>query len=360
MEIVSVKLSNNSYDILIGPGLLMQVPTLLKDIGFSDKAVIVTDPTVRELYGEDLKQRLVNGGFDILLIEVPKGEEQKSLETAGRLYQELTDFYAERSTPILALGGGVIGDLTGFIASTYMRGVPLVHIPTTLLSQGDSSIGGKTAVNHGQLKNKVGAFYHPILTISDINTLKTLPPREFSDGLAEIIKHGIILDEKFFGYLEQNLDKAKDFDDSTLEKIVSRSVEIKAGVVEKDELDLGLRNILNYGHTVGHAIESVSGLTIWHGEAVAIGMITEARISNRLGKLGSSQVNRLQKVIGKAGLPTQIPDLRTEELIQAMKHDKKITGGRLKFILPSRIGEVFITDEVSQAAVEEVLLDCHG
>ncbi|MEE8413324.1 MAG: 3-dehydroquinate synthase, partial [Dehalococcoidales bacterium] len=357
MKKVNVKVSGSNYDILIGSGLLMQTVALLKEIGFSDKAVIVTDPTVKKLYGEDLKQRLIDSGFDVLLIEVPEGEEQKSLETAGRLYQELTDFYAERATPVLALGGGVIGDLTGFVAATYMRGVPLIQIPTTLLSQGDSSIGGKVAINHGRLKNKVGAFYHPKLTISDINTLKTLPPREFSDGLAEIIKHGVILDEEFFSYLENNFDKAKSFDDNVLEEIVSRSAEIKAGVVEKDELDLGLRNILNYGHTVGHAIESVSGLKIWHGEAVAIGMLAEARISSKLGILANNQVSRLKTALTKAGLPIEIPDLQTEKLIEAMKHDKKITHGKIRFVLPERIGEVFITDEVSPAVVEEVLLN---
>ncbi|MBA7606683.1 3-dehydroquinate synthase [subsurface metagenome] len=326
MEKVRVRLSSNSYDILIGSGLLMQTAARLKEIGFSDKVVIVTDPTVKNLYGDTLKQSLVDNGFEVLLLEVPEGEEQKSLEMAGRLYHELTDFYAERTTPILALGGGVIGDLTGFVAATYMRGVPLIQIPTTLLAQGDSSIGGKVAVNHDQLKNKVGAFYHPKLTISDISTLKTLSPRELSDGLAEIIKHGVILDREFFSYLEENLVKVKSLDTQVLEKIVSRSAEIKAGVVEKDELDLGLRNILNYGHTVGHAIESVSELKICHGEAVAIGMLAEARISNRLGILDNNE-------------------------------DKKILQGKIRFVLPRTIGEVFITDEVSTAVVEEVLLD---
>jgi 3-dehydroquinate synthase len=357
MKKVRVRLGINSYDILIGSGLLTKTGARLKEIGFSDKLVIITDSTVKRLYGDTLNQTLVASGFEPLLLEVPEGEEQKSLEMAGKLYYELTDFYAERTTPILALGGGVIGDLTGFVAATYMRGVPLIQIPTTLLAQSDSSIGGKVAVNHGQLKNKIGAFYQPRLTISDIVTLKTLSPRELSDGLAEIIKHGAIMDEEFFSYLEENLDKVKSLDDRVLEMIVFRSAKLKARVVEKDELDLGLRNILNYGHTIGHAIESVSGLKVWHGEAVAIGMLAEARISNKLGILKENEMNRLKEVIARAGLPTQIPALELEGIIQAMKHDKKILQGKIRFVLPRTIGEAFITEEVSPSLVEEVLQD---
>jgi len=357
MKSIRVRLDRRSYNIRIGTGLLTQVGPMLKEMGYADKAVIITDPTVKKLYGRKLKQSLTLSGFKVALLEVPEGEEQKSLETAGRLYNELTESYAERTTPILALGGGVIGDLAGFVAATYMRGVPLVQIPTTLLAQGDSSIGGKVAVNHGLLKNKIGAFYHPRLTISDISTLKTLSPRELSDGLAEIIKHGAILDGEFFSYLEENLDKIKSLDDQVLERVVSRSAEIKAGVVEKDELDLGLRNILNYGHTVGHAIESVSELKVWHGEAVAIGMLAEARISNRLGILDKSEVLRIKNLIAQAGLPIALPRLGVDRLIQAMGHDKKIQHGKLRFILPRAIGDVFITDEVSQSLVEQILSD---
>jgi len=357
MKNVRVKPGSTSYDIRIGPGLLAQAGPMLREIGFGDKAVIITDSTVRDLYGNTLKQSLGDNGFEGLLLEVPAGEEQKSLETAGQLYHELTDFYAERATPILALGGGVIGDLAGFVAATYMRGVPLVQIPTTLLAQGDSSIGGKVAVNHGLLKNKIGAFYHPRLTISDTDTLKTLSPRETSDGLAEIIKHGAILDGDFFTYLEENLDRIKAFDDRVLERVVSGSAQIKAKVIEKDELDLGLRNILNYGHTVGHAIESVSELKIWHGEAVALGMLAEARISNRLGTLDRKDVTRLKNVISAAGLPIELPGLEVKELIEAIKHDKKIKEGRIRFALLKSIGEAFITDEVELPVIEGALAE---
>ncbi len=356
MKKVTLKTSNSSYDIIIGSGLLARTGTLLKERGLSGKAVIITDTKVNELHGDTLKNGLTDDGFEALVIELPPGEEQKSLETAGRLYQELTDFYAERTTPILALGGGVIGDLAGFVAATYMRGVPLVQIPTTLLSQGDSSIGGKTAVNHGQLKNKIGAFYHPRLTVSDISTLKTLSARELSNGMSEIIKHGVILDKEFFEYLGENMEKIKSFDEQVLEEVASRSAEIKAGVVEKDELDTGLRNILNYGHTVGHAIESVSGLKIWHGEAVAIGMLIEARISNGLGILDKGELSSLNEVITGAGLPTEPPSLDPDEVIKAMMHDKKITQGKIKFALPRKIGEAFITEEVPTSIIRESLV----
>jgi len=357
MKKVRVRLGNRSYEIQIGSGLLAQAGARLKELGFSDRLVVVTDPTVKGLYGDFLERSLIGAGFKVTVLLVPEGEENKSLETASRLYQELTNSYAERATPILALGGGVIGDLAGFVAATYMRGVPLVQVPTTLLAQGDSSIGGKVAVNHGHLKNKIGAFYHPRLTISDTGTLKTLSPRELSDGLAEIIKHGVILDRGFFGYLAENLDRIKSRDDQVLEGVVARSAEIKAGVVARDELDLGLRNILNYGHTVGHAIESVSELKIWHGEAVAIGMLVEARISHKLGVMAQGEISRLRGLISGAGLPTEVPQLERDRLVQAMKHDKKVLQGKLRCVVPPSIGTVFSTDEVSPSLVDEALAE---
>ncbi len=357
MKKVRVKLGSNSYHIHIGRGLLTQTGLKLKEIGFSDKLVIITDPTVRSLYGNTLKESLTGSGFKVLILEIPEGEEQKSLETAGRLYRELTDFYAERTTPLLALGGGVIGDLTGFVAATYLRGVPLIQIPTTLLAQVDSSIGGKVAVNHGLMKNKIGTFYQPRLVISDITTLKTLTAGELSDGLAETIKYGVIRDEELFTYLEENIDRIKGLDERTLETIVFRSAKIKAEVVGKDERDFGLRNILNYGHTVGHAIESVSDFKVRHGEAVAIGMLAAARISNRLGRLDKNELIRLKNLITGAGLPTAVPSLQLEGLMQAMKHDKKILQGKVRFVLPNSIGKVFITEEVSPSLIEQALVE---
>jgi len=356
MKKVRLRLGSNSYDICVGSGLLTQTGQQLKEIGFSDRLIIITDPIVKSLYGNTLKQSLASGGFKVIILEVPEGEEQKSLEAAGNLYSELSNFYAERTTPILALGGGVIGDLAGFVAATYLRGVPLIQIPTTLLAQVDSSIGGKVAVNHGQLKNKIGAFYQPRLVISDINALKTLPGEEFINGLAEVIKSAVVWDKEFFDFLERSLDKAKSLDDRALEEIVFRSARIKAEVVEKDEKDLGLRSILNYGHTVGHAIESALDFKIEHGRAVAVGMLVAGRISNKLGMLDKNELIRLEDVIGRAGLPTAVPNLKLEKVMQAIEHDKKVLRGKIRFVLPRAIGEVFITDEVSLSLIEQVLV----
>ena len=357
MRKVKVELGKNSYEIYVGSGLLTQTGRWLREIGFSDKLVIITDPTANRLYGEALNQSLTKEGFSAITLLVPEGEAQKSLETAGRLYHELTDSYAERTTPILALGGGVIGDLTGFVAATYLRGVPLIQIPTTLLAQVDSSIGGKVAVDHGQLKNKIGAFYQPRLVIADIDTLRTLPAEELASGLAEVIKSAAIRDKDFFFFLERNIDKIKSLDESVLEEIVFQSVKIKAEVVEKDERDLGLRSILNYGHTIGHAIESVSDFKVEHGRAIAIGMLAAARISNKMDILDKNDLTRLKSVIEKAGLPTEMPNLKVEEIIQAMKHDKKVLRDKIRFVLLKSIGNVFITDEVSPSLVEQVLVD---
>jgi len=355
MRKVKVELGSNSYEVYIGSGLLAQTGRWLRESGFSGKLVIITDPTVNRLYGEALKQSLTKEDFSVVTLQVPEGEEQKSLETAGRLYHELTSSNAERTTPILALGGGVIGDLTGFVAATYLRGVPLVQIPTTLLAQVDSSIGGKVAVDHGQLKNMVGVFYQPRLVIADTDTLRTLPTEELANGLAEVIKSAAIRDNKFFAFIEKNTDKIKALDEKVLEEIVFQSAKIKAEVVEKDERDLGLRNILNYGHTIGHAIESASDFKTEHGGAVAIGMLAAAKISNKMGILDKNELVRLNNVIEKAGLPTEMPNLNVEKIMQTMKHDKKVLRDKIRFVLLKSIGSAFITDEVSPSLVERVL-----
>ena len=355
MRKVRVKLGSNSYEVCVGSGLLTRAGHRLTENGFSGKLVIITDPTVNRLYGDALKQSLTEEGFNVTTLLVPEGEDQKSLETAGRLYHELTSCYAERTTPILALGGGVIGDLAGFVAATYLRGVPLVQIPTTLLAQVDSSIGGKVAVDHGQLKNEIGAFYQPRLVIADTDTLRTLPAEELTGGLAEVIKSAAIRNSEFFAFLEKNLDRVKSLDTGALEETVFQSVKIKAEIVEKDERDLGLRSILNYGHTIGHAIESVSDFKVGHGRAVAIGMLAAARISNQMGILDENELVRLKNVIERAGLPTEMPNLKVEGIIQAMKHDKKVLKDRVRFVLLKSIGDAFITDEVSPHLVEQIL-----
>ena len=357
MKKVKVRLGNNSYHIHIGSGMLEQTGQRLKENGFTGSLVIITNPIVKGLYGDTLEQNLPKEGFRVTILQVPDGEEQKSLEVAGRLYNELTDSFAERTTPILALGGGVIGDLAGFVAATYLRGVPLIQLPTTLLAQVDSSIGGKVAVDHGQLKNRIGAFYQPRLVIADTATLKTLDTKTLSDGLAEVIKYAVIQDKRLLTYIEDNLDKIRALDDRALEEIVFRSAKIKTEIVEKDEKDLGLRAILNYGHTVGHAIESASDFTVEHGTAVAIGMLAAAKISNRMGILDKNELLRLNRLIQRAGLPTKMPDLKVEEIIQAITHDKKVLRGKVRFILPKSLGSVFITDEVSLSLVRQILVD---
>jgi 3-dehydroquinate synthase len=320
-----------------------------------DKAVIITNPVVKKLWGTRLKQCLVDAGYKTTILEVPDGEEYKSLESAGKLYRQLAEFGAERSTSILALGGGVIGDLAGFVAATYMRGVPLLQLPTTLLAQCDSSIGGKTAVNHGPLKNEIGAFYQPKITISDIATLKTLQQEELTSGLCEVIKHAVIKDEQFFVYLEKNLDLIKVLDDNVLETIVAKSAQIKAEVVESDEKDMGLRNILNFGHTVGHAVESVTNFQVAHGQAVSIGMVAAAKIAAELGILETESVTRLKNLLEKAGLMTKLPLAEVKQVTQIMQYDKKVLSGKIRFVLPRTIGQVFIANDVSPDLVEKVL-----
>jgi len=357
MREISVALASKSYPVYIGSGLLAQTGSYLRERGFAGRLVIITDSTVNRLYGSMLGQALEAGGFQVSTLEAPPGEEQKSLENAGRLYQELTTARAERTTPVLALGGGVIGDLAGFVAATYQRGVPLVQLPTTLLAQVDSSVGGKVAVDHGQLKNMIGAFYQPEMVIADTGTLKSIPEEELKSGLAEVIKSAAIRNSEFFIFLEENTEKIKSLDADTLEEVVYQSVKIKSEVVAEDELDTGLRHILNYGHTIGHAVESVSDFEIKHGKAVAIGMVTAARIANKLGLLDKSEVNRLQKLIEQVGLPTKMPDLGIEEMTRAMQHDKKVREGKVRFVLLKSIGNALVSDDVSPALIKEVLME---
>jgi 3-dehydroquinate synthase len=355
MKKIDVRLGQNSYSVYIGTGILSQTGQRLKESGYSGKAVIITNPVVKKLYGNLVKLSLIEAGYKTTILEVPDGEEYKSLESAGKLYQQLAEFGAERSTVILALGGGVIGDLAGFVAATYMRGVPLVQLPTTLLAQCDSSIGGKTAVNRGLLKNEIGAFYQPKMTVADISTLKTLPTEELTGGLAEVIKYAVIKDAQFFVYLEKHLDLIKALDDNVLETIVAKSAQIKVEVVEIDEKDTGLRNILNFGHTVGHAVESVTNFQVAHGQAVAIGMVAAAKIAAELDILDSGNVVRLKSLLEKAGLTTKLPLTEVKPVMQAMRYDKKVQSGKIRFVLPRAIGQVFITDNVSPAIVEKVL-----
>jgi len=352
---IKIQLLQKSYGIRIGPGLINQSAGFLKELGFREKAIIITNPVVKSLYGNKLQDHLEKSGFTTAILEVPEGEEYKSLDQAGRLYGLLNESQAERLTPVLALGGGVIGDLAGFVAATYMRGIPLIQLPTTLLAQVDSSIGGKVAVNHGKLKNNIGTFYQPDLVIADTGVLKTLPEKEVFNGLAEVIKYGIIQDKMLFELIEENIEKIKSLDENWLETVVTRCAGIKAGIVEKDEKDLNLRNILNFGHTIGHAVETVSDFHIQHGEGVAVGMVAAGMIAQKMGILNLSELKRIRALIISSGLPDKIPSRDVGSLMQAMKHDKKKAGGRIRFVLPRTIGEVYLSDEVSLELVEQVL-----
>ncbi len=360
MQTIKVNLKENSYPIYIGFGLLNQLGQRLRQVGEAARMVMVTNPVIEELYGTMLKQSLTNDGFEVTVLNIPEGEEQKSLQNASKLYGELSNFHAERSTPILALGGGVIGDLAGFVAATYLRGVPFIQIPTTLLAQVDSSVGGKVAVDYNKLKNKIGAFYQPKMVVTDIATLCTLPQRDMISGLAEIIKHALIWDKGFLNYIEDNLNRIKTFDAEVIEELVVKAVKIKAEIIEKDEKDLNLRNILNYGHTIGHAIETLSGFKFKHGEAVAIGMLYEGKISNKLGMLSTNELSRMKGIIEKAGLPIRAPDFRIDQLVEAMRHDKKVLAGKIRFVLLDSIGKAIGIDEISLSLVKEVLSDYDG
>ncbi|OGO19416.1 MAG: 3-dehydroquinate synthase [Chloroflexi bacterium RBG_16_50_11] len=355
---VKVELGKNSYDINIGAGLLPRVGLWLKEKGYSGKAVIITDTNVKGLYADILQRSLANAAFTVTILEVPAGEDQKTLATAGRLYQRLAESFAERTTPILALGGGVIGDLAGFVAATYMRGVPLVQIPTSLLAMVDSSIGGKTAVDHANLKNMIGAFYQPKLVVADVDTLKTLPKIELSNGMGEVIKHAVIRDKGFFEFLKENMAGAMAYNTGLLEDIIEKNARIKAPVVETDEKESDLRTILNFGHTVGHAVEAISDFKIKHGQAVAIGMMAAARISERLGFIRNEEVNQLELLIHEAGLPVKVPELSREErekLLETIKHDKKVLDNKIRFVLLKSIGSAIISDKVDTGLIGEVL-----
>jgi len=355
LKVNKVKLGRRSYEIRIGQGLLSRVGTWLRDMTPASKAVMITNPVVGGRYLETIKLSLIPQGFQLTVLVVPDGEEHKTLNTAGKLYGEMADALVERSTPVLAMGGGVIGDLAGFVAATYMRGVPLVQIPTTLLAQVDSSIGGKTAVDHGRIKNSIGVFYQPELVIADIDTLQSLPRTEISNGLAEMIKSAVINDAPLFSFLEKNMDALRTHDATLMEEAVARSAAIKAGVVAKDEKDKGLRNTLNFGHTIGHAVESASHFKIRHGQAVAMGMVAAARIALQMGKFDKKELSRLKKLIHRAGLPVDIPALDIAFIIKSMEHDKKIIDGKTRFVLPAAIGKVFISSDVSMQMVLQAI-----
>lgn len=338
-----VELGERSYPITIGQLLLADKAVVAAHVNNS-RVAIVTNTVVAPLYLEQLTQTLVAAGKQVTQIILPDGEEEKNWTSLMKVFDVLLAEKCDRKTTLIALGGGVIGDLTGYAAASYMRGVPFIQVPTTLLAQVDSSVGGKTGINHPLGKNMIGAFYQPQAVIADTATLNTLPPRELSAGLSEVIKHGAIIDAAFFDWIEANVGKLMEKNAAALAYAVRRSCEIKAEVVRQDEREGGLRAILNFGHTFGHAIEAGMGYGVWlHGEAVGCGMVMAADLSHRLGFIDAQARSRIAALVHAAGLPTVAPDLGAERWLELMQIDKKNEGGQIKFILLKPLGKSIIT-----------------
>ena len=341
MDELRVDLGDRSYSILVGAGLLDRVELVQPYIG-STVAVVTSQPIARH-YLARTRAMLIAAGSRVVEIVLPDGEQAKTWETLTVLFDGLLANKCDRATTLVALGGGVVGDVTGFAAATYQRGVPFIQVPTTLLAQVDSSVGGKTAINHPLGKNMIGAFYQPALVLADIDTLATLPDREFRSGLAEVVKYGFVSDPVFLAWLEEHLEALLRRESGPLIHAIRRSCEIKAGIVMQDERESGNRAWLNFGHTFGHAIESGLGYGQWlHGEAVAAGMVVAADLSSRLGHLSAAEAARVRKLIERAGLPVALPDLGVERFLELMRLDKKADKGDIRYVLLKRLGEAFV------------------
>ena len=345
MQTLNVALAKRSYPIHIGRGLLSDASLILPHLKRKHVA-IVTNTTVAPLYLAQLSETLQAAGVQVIPIILPDGEAYKNSDTLNSIYDALLQNRCERSTTLIALGGGVIGDLTGYAAATFLRGVPFIQIPTTLLSQVDSSVGGKTGINHPLGKNMIGAFYQPQLVLADIDTLQTLPPREFSAGVAEVIKYGLIRDAQFFDWLERNMGDLMQLDEAVLSEAIYRSCQNKADVVAKDEHEQGERALLNLGHTFGHAIENAMGYGVWlHGEAVAAGTMMAADLSQRMDWLSADDVTRIKNSLLAANLPLVPPKLGAAKYLDLMGLDKKVENGKIRLVLQQGIGLAVITSD---------------
>lgn len=363
--IVPVALGERSYEIVIGDGLLREAaaliePRLASRTGRASRtAAIVTDDNVAT-HAQQLAASLQAAGWRTETIAIPPGETSKSQATVSAIYDRLVAMRADRRTAIIAVGGGVVGDTAGFVAATYNRGLPFVQVPTTLLADVDSSVGGKVGINHPQAKNLIGAFLQPAAVLIDTAALATLPDRDYRSGLAEVVKYGVILDAAFFEFLERSAERLNRRDPAVLREVIATSCRLKADVVERDEFELtGLRAVLNYGHTYGHAFEALGRYgELLHGEAVAIGMVYASRLAERLGKIESRITARQVSLLGALRLPTALPpgmSFATDAVLERMRLDKKAVGGRMRFILPTRLGQVELFDNVAEADVIAVL-----
>lgn len=340
---ITVGLGDRSYAITVEPGVIDQVGEYAQSLGFHSPLAIISDDTVAPIYGERVKTSLKKAGFDAEVITFPAGETNKHLETVSHLYDEMVKLRPERDGGVIALGGGVAGDIAGFVAATYLRGLRFIQVPTTLLAQVDASVGGKVGVDHAGGKNLIGAFHQPHAVLIDPLSLKTLDQRQIRAGLAEVIKHGVIADSTLFGRIETVLDALLEVDVDVYGEIIPWNCRIKAKVVEQDERESGIRAILNFGHTIGHAIEALTGYeTYLHGEAVAIGMIAESLLGEKLGVTPPDATQAMQRLIKRAGFPIDKPKITANALIESMFRDKKVKAGKLRFIFPESIGTVRI------------------
>ncbi|AFY40169.1 3-dehydroquinate synthase [[Leptolyngbya] sp. PCC 7376] len=354
-----VELGENSYDIAIVNGQLARIGSELSQLNLGKKILIISNPEIFGHYGETVVGSLLEGGFDVCSHLIPAGEEYKNLASIQQVYDTALENRIERSSTFLALGGGVIGDMTGFAAATWLRGINFVQVPTSLLAMVDASVGGKTGVNHPQGKNLIGAFYQPKFVMIDPTVLKTLPVREFRAGMAEVIKYGVIWDQELFKELEtaESIDSYDSIKSDLLDLILERSCQAKADVVSQDERESGIRAILNYGHTLGHAVESLTHYKQFvHGEGVAIGMALAGAIAMKMSLWTNEEVQRQDALIKKAGLPIECPShLEVKDILRTLQNDKKVRAGKVRFILPTKIGEVLITDQVSSELIQDVL-----
>ena len=356
MQKIELRLSEYVYSILIGQDLMAD-KRLFQSILLVDTVAVVSNPTVWSLYGAKLMETLQDLGIQIVTALIADGEQYKTLDSVRLIYDRFIDAHLERQHRVIALGGGVIGDIAGFAASTYLRGVPFMQIPTTLLAQVDAAIGGKTGVNHPRGKNLIGTFYQPQAVVIDLNTLLSLPQREYLAGLAEVVKYGAIADAAFFAYLEEHAERLRQRDMTILEQAVTVSASVKASVVQQDEKEKNLRAILNFGHSLGHVLETLGHYgTFLHGEAVAIGMIFAAELSKRLGTLSDDAGSRLRLLLQRLGLPVAMPDFPVEACLAAMRFDKKIQQGEIRFVLLNGIGKAYVAP-IDEAILEKTLCD---
>ncbi|HEY9660889.1 MAG TPA: 3-dehydroquinate synthase [Allocoleopsis sp.] len=358
-SVITVELPQQSYEIPITSGGLDQLGEWMQGLKLGKKVLLVSNPIVFQHYGDRAITSLTAAGFQVAQCILPDGEQYKTLSSVQQIYDAALENYLERSSTIVALGGGVIGDMSGFAAASWLRGISFVQVPTTLLAMVDASIGGKTGVNHPKGKNLIGAFHQPRLVLIDPQVLNTLSAREFRAGMAEVIKYGVIWDAELFAELEaaNRLDQQEYVSDALMQSILTRSCQAKAHVVSKDEKEAGLRAILNYGHTIGHAVESLTGYSVVnHGEAVAIGMVAAGQIAVELGLWKQEEADRQLALIEKTGLPTRLPaGLNIDEIVAALQTDKKVEAGRVRFVLPTQIGSVVVTDQATSEVIRQVL-----